>query len=213
MKKIIVAITVLSISTLTLQAQTEKGTTFIGGNFGINSNNTSKNTENESKNYSYSFSPKAGYFISDNFALGANLGISYSKTKYIPSGIDNNMLSFGAGAFIRHYLTITERFRFFSEAALSWNTSKYKPAHNNEDVVERYTRYNTYSANLRPGLAFFPTKKWAIELSFPLFGYTRQSQKFISKEIGTSTDHTLISDGFNFGLSTQSPLIGVNYHF
>lgn len=213
MKKIIIAIAVLSISTLTLQAQTEKGTKFIGGNFGFNSNNNSKNSENESKGSSYSFFPKAGYFISNNFALGANLGISYTRTKWAPSRADDKILSFGAGSFLRQYLTITERFRFFSEVGFSWTTAKYRPTINNENVIEQYNRYHTYSANLRPGLAFFPTKKWAIEMSFPLLGYTRQTQNYVLKEIGKSSDHTIINDSFNFGLSTLSPIIGVNYHF
>ncbi|ALL07687.1 hypothetical protein AQ505_20645 [Pedobacter sp. PACM 27299] len=213
MKKIIVTIAALSISTLTLQAQTEKGTKFIGGNFGFNSNNNSRNSENVSKNSSYSFNPKAGYFISNNFVLGANLGIVYTKTRYSPSQTENNIISFGAGSFLRHYLTITERFRFFSEIELSWITSKNEPTKNNENVIKQYARYNVYSANLRPGLAFFPTKNWAIEMSFPLFGYTRQTQKNIFKEVDRSSDYTIISDNFNFGLSTLSPLIGVNYHF
>ncbi|MCX2451973.1 outer membrane beta-barrel protein [Pedobacter sp. PLR] len=208
MKKFVAAIAVLSTSIFTLQAQTEKGTALIGGHFNFSSDKTG--SMSEYKTHSYKFSPKAGYFIGDNFAIGTNLSVGYSQTKQqnVPNNKNTN-LSFGVAPFARYYLTITERFRFFTEFEVSWNTNKLKGSQNPDFAREQYERRQDYGANLQPGLAFFPTKKWAIEMSFPFVGYS----KSVTKPVGYPDTRKFTNDHVNFGLSTLNPLIGVNYHF
>ncbi|MBB2150705.1 outer membrane beta-barrel protein [Pedobacter gandavensis] len=208
MKKIAISIIILAISTFTLQAQTEKGTKLIGGGFRFNTNNTQFG--NDYRTYTYELSPKAGYFVGDNFAIGTKLTLGYTKSRQENTTINNSSrLSFGAAPFARHYIRITDRFRFFSEFELNWITEKYKGFQNPEIAVEQYTRVHSYGAELRPGLAFFPTKKWAVEMSFPLLGYFRN----VSNPVGSFDQRKTTNDFFNFGLTTSSPRIGINYHF
>lgn len=214
MKKLAITTALLSISIFTVQAQTEKGTSFIGGSFNFN---TGKTENNDQRTYSYTLSPKAGHFISNNFAIGTNLSIGYAKTNQynfpsndvMPSHTGN--LSLGVAPFARHYLTITERFRFFSEFQLSFTTVKNKvnPDTNPAFSNNPYFRSNYYSANLKPGLAFFPTKKLAVEMSFPVLTYAKniRTAHGIPGNIKTTNDY------FDIGLNTSSSLIGVNYHF
>ncbi|WP_316823505.1 hypothetical protein [Pedobacter gandavensis] len=214
MKNLAITTALLSISILTAQAQTEKGTSFIGGAFKFN---TDKTENNDQRTYSYTLSPKAGHFISNNFAIGTNLSIGYAKNKHynLPGNdvipYDNGNLSLGVAPFARHYLMITERFRFFSEFQLSFTTVKNKAnmvtTHNSSD--KPYYRNNYYAADLKPGLAFFPTKKLAIEMSFPLLTYAKSSMTPHGMPGYVKSTH----DYFAIGLNTTSPLIGLNYHF
>jgi len=72
----------------TANAQTKKGDWLVGGLLELN---TAKN------NTSIEFSPNAGYFVLDNFALGAKLIIAYEQLG------DLNITSFGVGPFARYY--------------------------------------------------------------------------------------------------------------
>lgn len=208
MKKIAVSIIILAISTFTLQAQTEKDTKLIGGGFLFNTNNTQFG--NDYRAYNYELSPKAGYFVGDNFAIGTKLTLGYTKARQKNiRGNYNSIHSFGLAPFARHYIRITDRFRFFSEFELNWITTRYKSSQNPEISVEQFTRVHSYGAELRPGLAFFPTKKWAVEMSFPLLGYYRS----VSRQVDVFNVIRTTNDFFNFGLTTSSPRIGVNYHF
>lgn len=208
MKKYLAALAVSILFIAAAQAQTEKGTKIIGGSIDFNKNKSEG--EFSSNINSFIFSPKAGYFISNNFAIGTNVNFGSTKVNQ-QNSLYNNYTNHSVGVtpFVRHYLTITERFRFISEFNLSWSTSKQKPNQYLENEAEYYVRSNYYSAKLSPGLAFFPTKKWAIEMVFPFLSYGKGVTKFV----GVPDAKNVADYRFDFALSTSSPLIGVNYHF
>ncbi|SHG10438.1 Outer membrane protein beta-barrel domain-containing protein [Cnuella takakiae] len=84
-------ITLLALGILLHQAasaQTEKGSSLIGGNLEVN---TAKD------NSSINVTPMVGYFFANNFAAGANIGLDYSKTGDVKS------TGFGIGPFARYY--------------------------------------------------------------------------------------------------------------
>lgn len=74
----------------TADAQTQKNDWMVGGNFRLN---TSDN------NTQITLAPNAGLFVVDNFAVGGNFNLSYSKV-----GNTKNT-SFGVGPFVRYYFT------------------------------------------------------------------------------------------------------------
>ena len=51
-----------------------KGDVFLSGSFGYNSTKTG-----DIKNNSFEFTPRAGFFVSDNIAVGARLGFTTSN--------------------------------------------------------------------------------------------------------------------------------------
>jgi hypothetical protein len=78
--------------------------------------------------------------------------------------------------------------------------------HVNDKSSYKFTAYN---ASINPGFAFFPSKRWAIEFSFPLLDYSKQKPKDIepaSISIYTVENFSLATDSFN-------PSIGFNFHF
>lgn len=214
MKTKLAIIAILGIFTFKAQAQTEKGDFLLGGSVTYF---TQKNgTQPRSNNFG--ITPKFGYFINKNFALGAQLLYNYNKrdgflildeyyTGNLLQGGDNSQ-SYGISPFTRYYVDLSDHFKFFGELALSVATGKSKNVdENGKSTITNY-HFNKYGAGISPGLAFFPTKKWAVEFAFPLLTYTKQTYSKIA-----SPNSVRNNDNFGFGLNTFSPAIGVNYHF
>ncbi|WP_222166482.1 hypothetical protein [Edaphocola aurantiacus] len=97
-------------------AQLQKGTFLVGGqlgnlNFGLGSSN----------NVSLSLSPKVGYFIQNNLAIGAEVPIGFTAIK----GKDP-IFNYGIGAFGRYYFApkefnidnVLNKGRFFGEVGV-----------------------------------------------------------------------------------------------
>jgi hypothetical protein len=89
MKKIILAATFSMIIGVAL-SQTDKGDWLVGGMIDLN---TGKNSTH------IGFTPNAGTFLFQNFAVGGNILLDYQK-----SG-DNKTTQFGIGPFARYYFT------------------------------------------------------------------------------------------------------------
>ncbi|HVT85132.1 MAG TPA: outer membrane beta-barrel protein [Chitinophagaceae bacterium] len=89
MKKFLVMILLSGMAGLAT-AQTARGDWMVGGNIGLNTNNT--NTE-------ISLTPTAGAFVINNLAVGGEFLLDYSKTG------NNKVTNFGFGPFVRYYFT------------------------------------------------------------------------------------------------------------
>ncbi|RQO31184.1 hypothetical protein DBR32_09295 [Taibaiella sp. KBW10] len=119
MKKVIFSVMALAgclAVTTKADAQLQKGTFLVGGqlaniNFGLGSSNS----------VSLDISPKVGYFIQNNLALGLEVPLGFTAIK----GIDPTF-RYGIGAFGRYYFApkefnidnILNRGRFFGEAGV-----------------------------------------------------------------------------------------------
>ena len=89
MRKIILSIFLTAIFYVT-NAQTEKGDWLVGGRIDLNTGENSTQI---------GISPSAGFFVLDNFAIGGNFSINYTKAN------DNKVTGFGIGPFARYYFT------------------------------------------------------------------------------------------------------------
>lgn len=141
-----------------VQAQTEKGDWLVGGELGFRTVESNSN---------FNFSPSAGWFILNNFALGANLGIDLSKTG------DTKFRSWGLGPFMRFYFP-GETFRPFVRA--SWEGLRRRTE---TSGVSSTVKGNSYFLGL--GLAIFINENVALE---PVAGYTSTNLKDREREGG-----------------------------
>jgi hypothetical protein len=91
-----------------IQAQTDKGDWLVGGTFSLN---TGKNTTTLSLN------PNAGYFLLDNFMLGARVGYEFSELG------ETKITAFDIGPFTRYYFHGTKA-RPFGEFDLDFQSAK-----------------------------------------------------------------------------------------
>jgi len=109
-----------------------KGDKFLEGTFRYTDNEESQN---------FTISPKFGYFLSDKFALGAEVNVA---------GGNKDAEAFGAGVFGRYYFfSIGEHLRVYSQAGV--NTFNQKS-----------TSENTTSAGVGLGLNYFISKNLSL---------------------------------------------------
>ena len=132
---------------LAASAQTEKGSWLVGGNVNLN---TAKNTT------AIGFTPMAGYFLINNFAVGANLNFNYNKD------VVAKTTRFGVGPFARYYLG-TMNIRPFAHANINFTSTNTK---NGSAASSTATGSEFFIGG---GLAAFINRNVAIE---GLAGYT-----------------------------------------
>jgi len=206
-------------------AQTEKGKSVINGAIGFSTNKSENTSSNVSvidqKSNSFTFAPSFGYFVANNLAIG--LGVGYSQNKNTSNSFDANSSTlvyykqiakqqiFSVNPFLRKYVDIADKFKFFGQINLgigfgkAENTVTYNTP---STTLENTYKFTSYSGAISPGFAFFPSKKWAIEFSFPLLSYSKINPKDGSSSVSSST-----TESFNFATSSFNPSIGFNFHF
>jgi outer membrane protein len=192
----IVLLAFLMIVTGYAHAQTSAGTLMAGGAIRIYSASEQSNDD-----YEYSefyFSPSIGYFISDNLALGLNLGFEtrkqdngFAATKYT---------NFSVGPFARYYkFTSNEQFAFFAQASINFGSGKVDVTPGGE------SNSSSLSFNVSPGFAYFFNSHWAAELSFSGLSVGSTDP---NKDVDDDKESYVI-----FDIRSFSPSLGVRYHF
>src|SRR5690606_23060383 len=165
MKKLILsAIAVFALSFAHAQEEEStfgfgEGNIFVEGNIGFNSTK-----EGDDKSSKFTFAPKAGYFISDDLAVGLDLGFGSNKTE--EAGTETVKTStVGFGAFARYYfLELGERFKTYGEFGLDYKTENNKKT----DV-----KTNTFRARATLGINYFVTENFAINFALAdILSYT-----------------------------------------
>lgn len=193
-KSLILVFSLLMMVTFT-HAQTSSGNLMFGG--GIDFSSTSRQSDNNNTSSYVSFSPSAGYFISDNFAVGLSFTVASEKSGVGPSRTTEN--TFGMGPFARYYFfTSNEQFAIFGQAGVSFATEK------DTNTGGFVTKSSSTSFSVFPGAAYFFNEHWAVELSITGFRLT-------SYDPNKDTDNDK-STHVNFGLHTFSPTLGFRYH-
>lgn len=192
MKKSIVLFALIS-TTFFVKAQTSTGNMMVGGTLSVSSTNYGGN--NDAKYSSFTLAPSFGYFLKDNFVIGASVSLSNSK--------DNNGLTetrrngFGVGPFARFYkFSSNEQFAFFGNASVGFGGTRV-------EGTGADSRVNTISFSLSPGFAYFFSEHWAAELGFA--GLRIQNSKDPNASGGTTT--------IDFNISSFTPNLGIRYHF
>ena len=190
------------------RAQTEAGRFLLGGDLEFSS---TKSDEALSKSTGVLILPNAGYFISDNLAIGAGIGYQTGKYRlYDASGnynlnTDIKTHGFIFNPFVRKYKNITEVFKFYAQLSGTYLYSKSKDNLNTADNYD--VKLNSYVAQLSPGLVFFPSQRFGIEFAISGISYNYTKRKY-PDHLGSFT-----SRDFSIGANFLAPRIGVQYYF
>jgi len=196
MKKLLFTAAIAVLGFTSINAQEEATTTggfsqgdiFLSGSVGFGNSTTG-----DVKANTFMIAPKAGFFVSDNIAVGAKLG--YTSWKGDNDGTDTrdaNQLS--GGVFGRYYMTPASQFSLFAELGVDYNATDDKLADVKTDGI---------SAGFAPGISYFVSDKFAIEATFGILGYATEKADFDGAE---STDN------FNFGLNFSNINFGIVYN-
>lgn len=206
MKKIIVlAFIVFGITTLRAQEKTNNKVSgdgftyadiFVSGaiSFGSVTNGfTNTNT--------FTFSPKAGYFVNDNIAVGLDFSYESEKTEQdiLFTNAINKIKERGitAGLFGRYYINPESKFSIFGELGLGFNNTKRVGS--NQDFDRNGLRFV-----FTTGINYFVSNHFALEASVGLIQY--DTFKF---DDGNSES----IDAFFIGLDLTNINLGVVYRF
>jgi outer membrane protein len=114
----------------------------------------------ETKLNVFTFTPKAGYFLTDKFAVGVEIGFGSSKEETTPEGgetVEEKTNVFAAGVFGRYYfLDLGQRFKTYAEVGVGFGSSK------DELDGEEVSKDTFFAAGLDLGINYFVTKNFAI---------------------------------------------------
>jgi hypothetical protein len=189
-------------------AQPEKGMFLFSGNvtFQKNADNGAINVTT-TKVTQIQFLPYAGYFVSSRIALGVVANYSKNELDYGPASqftpTKSDQTSFTAGPFIRYYHPITEKFFFFAQGDLTFGKGKGNILFD-QGLATNGTITST-SIAVRPGVSYFISKRWAVELILGSLMYSKRDFK------GGNTTSSL--DGFAISFITRGMSPGVVFTF
>ncbi len=167
-----------------------KGDVFVTGGFGFSSEKTG-----DLKSNGFEFSPAAGFFVTENIAVGARLGIMSGK---VENGVtETKMNGFGVEAFGRYYMTPASKFSVFGELAVGIGSFKTETG-----PVE--TKSQTFGVNAGVGVSYFLSSNWAIEAGWAGLGYNTDDNG------GDGADKT---NTFGLNVDLSSINFGLIYKF
>lgn len=199
MKKVLsisVLLTVLSLSCVF--AQVSSGTKMIGGGVAFTSYNEETGASSDFKSSGFSLEPSLGYFVSENLAVGLNLGFESSIQD---NGFSKERFSgFSVGPFARLYkFTSNDKFAFFGEAAVLFGSQKNDPDGPGE------TKSSSLNFSISPGFAYFFNEKWVIDLKLRGISFTSVDP---NKDVDNDKESIFI-----FGPNSFNPSLGFRFLF
>jgi len=194
-----------------------KGNIFLEGQLSFNSNKETNSalgtTTDEVKSSEFTFTPKVGYFISDKFAVGVELGVMSGKETttdftVVPTDVtEQKMNGFGAGVFARYYfLELGQRFKTYTEFGMGFASSK-----TDVDGIET-EKTNSFGAGLDLGMNYFITKRFAI--SFGLSNVLSFNSSKTKMPLGAESKSNEFNGDLNvFNNFFDTPTFGLVYKF
>ena len=201
MKKLLLSLVAVSALAFSTQAQTEKGKVLLGGSVGFNS---TKVDGADKADFRFNVIPSAGYFVSDNFAVGTGAGYKYNKE--VSQGSLSQ--SFEVAPFGRYYVGLSDQFKFFGQLSVPMSFGNVKDVDEvTGDVGDKLGTTTQIGVQLAPGFAFYPTKRVGIEVSVDGLGYNNYTLK------EEATGNKVKADSFGLNASTITPKLGVMFHF
>lgn len=177
-----------------------EGDVFITGSVGFGSEKTG-----DAKTSQFNISPKAGYFVTSNIAIGVQLGYTSATDTEVVEGpfgsttVDVDTNSFEAGAFGRYYFTPARDFSFFGQLSVGYASTKTEV-----EGVDGESKSNGFNLGLAPGISYFVSEHIALEATFGLLGYNTSKPDFDGAES---------TDTFNIGANFNDINFGIVYKF
>lgn len=168
-----------------------KGSMFVTGSVGFDSSKTG-----DAKSSDVEFSPSFGFFVTENIALGARLGISSGS---FDNGLTEDKTSaLGVAVFGRYYYNPASQFSVFGELAAGFGTETNEPA------VGPEFEYKTFGVNAGVGVSYFLNSSFALEAKWAGLGYN-------SRKLDVSGAEATNSFGLNVDMSSID--LGLIYKF
>jgi opacity protein-like surface antigen len=194
MKKLFLSLALVAAG-VAAQAQIGSGSLMLGGSLGFSSTGGGENkatpggggasvTTDLTARSNWNFSPTVGYFLNDNLAVGLRLNLGGTNRNQVTTTdgkTTENVTSFDLGVelFGRYYKELGSSFYFFVDGGLGFTSASW--TNKTQDGLDKLkdddkNSISTIGLNVAPGVAFFPTEKWGIDLTLNrLVGFNMNS--------------------------------------
>ncbi len=184
-----------------------KGNVFIMGSAGFSTESTG-----DFSNNSFSFSPRVGFFVTNNIAVGLAIGFDGSKQEDIVGGgfttTEDTRTDFSIGAFGRYYFNPASKFSVFGELGFNVLSRKDENSSSNGGItVSSETKSNGFNVAAAPGISYFVSDSFALEAKWGLLQYETTEPDAPAGFTAQSTDT------FSLGLNFDALSIGLLYKF
>lgn len=184
-----------------------KGNVFIMGSAGFSNSSTG-----DFSNSTFSFSPRAGFFVSNNIAIGLAIGFDGSKEEDIVGGgfttTEDTTTELSFGAFGRYYFSPASKFSVFGELGFNVLSNKVESSATTGGItVSGETKSNGFNVALAPGISYFVSNSFALEAKWGLLQYRTTEPDAPAGFTAESTDT------FDLGLNFDALSIGLLYKF
>lgn len=204
MKKILFSVALLFAFSVAF-SQVEKGTVLLGGSVGFNTNHYNSGKYYNEDQTSYDLSPAVGYFFTDHFAAGLELNYNHRKYNYESSdpaniyGYSDKTNGYGVGPFVRYYKSLSDKVALFGHGSFIYNGYQTKRVFDSS-TNNNFTLNNSgFNASLRPGIVFFPAKKFGFQLTAGSIGYSTSKNNY---DLDNYDDTKTSNFNINLGISS-----------
>ena len=170
-----------------------KGDVFISGAFSIDSDKTG-----DAKETMFEIAPKAGFFVTENIAIGAKVGYKSEKAENAAGVETMDESTLSLGAFGRYYITPANQFSVFGQLGFD-----YSSVEDNLAVADSKT--NEIGLGLGLGLSYFVSNNFAIEATWGGLNYTTNDNG--------GADGVDSTDSINLSVDMRSIGFGLLYKF
>lgn len=205
MKKIVLSLVALfAITFANAQEETAggkgfaNGDVFISGAVGYGTTSTGDISESQ-----FTIAPRVGFFVSDNIAIGAEVG--YISTTSDVTGFDPffgetsyelTTNTFAIGGFGRYYATPANDFSIFGQLSVAYATAKSETDIEGSQAIKA----NGFNFGLAPGISYFVSDNLALEATFGVLGYTTLKPDYEGAESTDTFEIGLDMNDINFGI-------------
>ncbi|WP_158542189.1 outer membrane beta-barrel protein [Pedobacter chinensis] len=198
-------------------AQTEKRTGFAGLSLSFG---TSKQNNSTPSLNTFTATPRGGYFLANNLAIGLEIPLNLSKlrgeyyTKWDEKeGRYKNVngikeFSFGLSPFLRKYINVKDRFKFFAQANLLLQINTFNRLDDQGYLIRTDARAKGWGASLTPGFTYLLSDDSSIDFSFPILTFFHQN--YYAEESLYNFDR---KNNLRLALDNFTPTFTINFHF
>jgi hypothetical protein len=207
----------LSLFILLFAAFQSNAQVFVGGGFGINTGKSKSTygstTSNGDKTLDLNFTPKVGFFLGENLAIGTGFGIGLSKATTPADASETGeeevykTTSWAFAPFVRYYFARAGEFSFFGEGAVAIGGGKSK--HTVGSTTNEGPKLFTVVVGVAPCMSYNLSKKVALEASIGSIGYASAT----SKQTYGGEDYKDTSSGFGLNMDLDNISFGAIIKF
>jgi hypothetical protein len=232
MRSIILLVFLLLSATISAQELFEdgntsikKGNVFISTTFSINHKQSENEvlllqTLDESYSIDWNITLRSGYFIKDQFAVGAffKYGNQLNKLSYTGDNgkVNDDRLenSYSFAPFIRNYLPLGNgRFCLFNETNLEFTySSSVRQIADLDDVNRTVGESYQLKLGIQPGVAAFITKGISVEVGTSLLGLSTKYTTSVVNGDEENKGYTFSND-VSFKIDLFSLFLGITFYF